>query len=119
MNSTNMDGWVIIISKHFYLFKKANNYVGAMRMGEGFVYYLLLSYQCFGLADHVGSFLNIQDENIELLKFLAFNSPFAAKCEGRSDAAENQSAIKCSHMKTYSCDLLLAESYEEANNFEK
>lgn len=56
-----------------------------------------------------------ETENKELLKFSAFISLLAANSDNKLDAAEKQSAIKFSHIKTYSCDPLLTEFYEEAD----
>ncbi len=54
-------------------------------------------------------------ENKALLKFPAFVSLLAANSDDKLDAAEKQSAIKFSHIKTYSCDPLLTEFYEAAD----
>ena len=56
-----------------------------------------------------------ESENIELLKFPAFISLLAADSDDKLDAMEKQSAIKFSHIKTYSCDPLLIKFYEEAD----
>ncbi len=56
-------------------------------------------------------------ENKEMLKFPAFISLLAANSDNKLDAAEKQSAIKFSHIKTYSCNPLLTEFYKEADNF--
>lgn len=54
-------------------------------------------------------------ENKELLKFPAIISLLAANSDNKLDAVEKQSAIKFSHIKTYSCDPLLTEFYAEAD----
>ena len=54
-------------------------------------------------------------ENNELLKFPAFISLLAANSDDTLDEVERQSAIRFSHIKTYSCDPLLTEFYEEAD----
>lgn len=56
-----------------------------------------------------------ESENNALLKFPAFISLHAANSDGVLDEAEKKSAIKFSHIKTYSCDPLLSEFYEEAD----
>jgi len=56
-----------------------------------------------------------ESENIELLKFPAYISLLAANSDDKLDAMEKQSAIKFSHIKTYSCDPLLTKFYEEAD----
>lgn len=56
-----------------------------------------------------------ETENKELLKFPAFISLLAANNDNKLDAAEKQSAIKFSHIKTYSRDLLLTKFYKEAD----
>ena len=56
-----------------------------------------------------------ESENKALLKFPAFISLLAANSDNKLDEAEKRSAIKLSHIKTYSCDPLLAEFYEEAD----
>lgn len=58
--------------------------------------------------------LSIQ-ENEELLKFPAYVSLQAASINGKLDEAEINSAIKFSHIKTYSSDPLLADFYNEAD----
>ena len=54
-------------------------------------------------------------ENKALLKFPAFISLLAANTDDKLDEAERKSAINFSHIKTYSCDPLLIEFYEEAD----
>ena len=54
-------------------------------------------------------------ENKALLKFPAFISLLAANIDDKLDEAERKSAINFSHIKTYSCDPLLIEFYEEAD----
>ena len=56
-----------------------------------------------------------ESENKALLKFPAFISMLAANSNGKLDEAEKKSAIKFSHLKTYSYDPLLAEFYKEAD----
>ncbi len=56
-----------------------------------------------------------ETESKELLKFPAFISLLAANSDNKLDVAEKQSAIKFSHIKTYSCDPLLTGFYEEAD----
>ena len=55
-------------------------------------------------------------ETKALLKFPAYISLFAANRDNTLDEAEIASAIKLSHIKTYSCDPLLAEFYTEADS---
>ena len=50
-----------------------------------------------------------------LLKFPALISLLAANTDSKMDVAEKKSAIKFSHIKTYSCDPMLAEFYKEAD----
>ena len=54
-------------------------------------------------------------ENEELLKFPAYISLLAANTEGKMDEAEIKSAVKFSHIKTYSSDPLLTGFYNEAD----
>jgi hypothetical protein len=56
-----------------------------------------------------------KSENKALLKFPAFVSLLAANNDDKLDAVEKQSAIRFSHIKTYSCDPLLTEFYEAAD----
>ena len=67
------------------------------------------------------SFKNISDSEYEaLLKFPIYISLLAATSDSKLDEAEKQSAVKFSHIKTYSCDPLLTSFYEEADKvFEK
>lgn len=58
--------------------------------------------------------LSIQ-KNEELLKFPAYVSLLAVSINGKLDEAEINSAIKFSHIETYSSDPLLAEYYNEAD----
>ncbi len=59
-------------------------------------------------------------ENEALLKFPVYVSLLAAISDSKLDEAEKKSAIKFSHIKTYSCDPLLASFYEAADKvFEK
>ncbi len=55
-------------------------------------------------------------ENKALLKFPAYISLLAANRDNNLDDAEIASAIKLSHIKTYSCDPLLAEFYTKADS---
>ncbi len=66
-------------------------------------------------------FKNLSEkENKELLKFPAYISLLAANSDGELDEKEKKSAIRFSHIKTFSCDPLLSEYYEEADKvFEK
>ncbi len=59
--------------------------------------------------------LSIQEKET-LLKFPAYISLLAANSDGKLDKSEKKSAIKFSHIKTYSSDPLLAEFYKEADN---
>ena len=54
-------------------------------------------------------------ENEALLKFPVYISLLAANSDSKLDEAEKKSAIKFSHIKTYSCDSLLTSFYEEAD----
>ncbi len=56
-----------------------------------------------------------ESENNALLKFPAYISLLAANSDDKLDAVEKQSAIRFSHIKTYSCDPLLTKFYEEAD----
>jgi hypothetical protein len=56
-----------------------------------------------------------ESENNALLKFPLFTSLLAANSDNKLDEAEKKSAVKFSHIKTYSCDPLLSEFYEEAD----
>ncbi len=61
-------------------------------------------------------FNNLSEREKEsLLKFPAFISLLAANSDDKLDAVEKQSAIKFSHIKTYSCDPLLTEFYQDAD----
>ncbi len=61
-------------------------------------------------------FINLSvEENQALLKFPAYISLLAANNDGNLDEAEKKSAIKFSHIKTFSCDPLHAEFYKEAD----
>lgn len=61
-----------------------------------------------------------ESENNALLKFPALISMLAANSGNKMDEAEKKSAIKLSHIKTFSCDPLLVEFYKEADKvFEK
>jgi hypothetical protein len=56
-----------------------------------------------------------ESENKALLKFPAFISLLATNSDNKLDAVEKQSAIRFSHIKTYSCDPSLTKFYEEAD----
>ncbi|MBK5273295.1 MAG: hypothetical protein JJE22_20010, partial [Bacteroidia bacterium] len=56
-----------------------------------------------------------EQENEALFKFPAYISLLAANSDDKLDEAEKKSAIKFSHIKTYSSDILLTEFYEEAD----
>jgi hypothetical protein len=56
-----------------------------------------------------------EQEYQELLKFPAYISLLAANSDGKMDETEKKAAIRFSHIKTYSCDPLLSEYYEEAD----
>ena len=58
--------------------------------------------------------LSVQEKEA-LIKFPAFISLLAANSDDKLDAVEKQSAIKFSHIKTYSCDPSLTEFYEDAD----
>jgi hypothetical protein len=61
-----------------------------------------------------------ETENEALLKFPVYVSLLAALKDSKLDEAEKKSAIKFSHIKTYSCDPLLTSFYEAADKvFEK
>lgn len=53
-------------------------------------------------------------ENKMLLKFPAYISLIAANSDNILDDAEEKLAIELAHIKTFSCDPLLAEFYTEA-----
>lgn len=56
-----------------------------------------------------------EQEYQELLKFPAYISLLAANSDGKLDEAEKKSAIRFSHIKTYSCNPLLLDFYDEAD----
>ncbi len=61
-----------------------------------------------------------ESENEALLKFPVYISLLAANSDSKLDEAEKKSAIKFSHIKTYSCDPLLISFYKKADKvFEK
>ncbi|MEO6229872.1 MAG: hypothetical protein ABJB11_13895 [Ferruginibacter sp.] len=61
-------------------------------------------------------FANLTKHEIDvLLKFPVYISLLAANNDGKLDEAEKKSAIKLSHIKTYSCDPLLTSFYEAAD----
>lgn len=56
----------------------------------------------------------------QLLKFPAYISLLASTAENGIDNEEKNAAIKLTHVKTYSCDPLLTEFYQQAaDNFEQ
>ena len=60
--------------------------------------------------------INISEREYEaLLKFPVYVSLLAANSDSQLDEAEKKAAIKFSHIKTYSCDPLLASFYDEAD----
>ena len=56
-----------------------------------------------------------KQENEALLKFPAYISLLAASNDDKLDKVEKKSAVKFSHIKTYSCDPLLSKFYEQAD----
>jgi len=56
-----------------------------------------------------------ESENEALLKFPVYISLLAANSNSKLDETEKKSAIKFSHIKTYSCGPLLASFYEAAD----
>jgi hypothetical protein len=61
-------------------------------------------------------FINLSvHEKDALLKFPAYISLLAAECDDKLDEEEKKAAIKLSHIKTFSCDPLLAEFYKESD----
>ena len=58
--------------------------------------------------------LTLKDTEV-LLKFPAYISLLAANFEGHLDEVEKRSAIKFSHIKTFSCEPLLADFYKAAD----
>jgi hypothetical protein len=54
-------------------------------------------------------------ENEALLKFPVYITLLAANDDGKLDKAEKKTAIKFSHIKTYSSDPLLTSFYEQAD----
>ncbi|MCX6258051.1 MAG: hypothetical protein NTW49_09200 [Bacteroidia bacterium] len=54
-------------------------------------------------------------ENAMLLKFPALISMLAASSDDKLDEQEKKTAIKFAHTKTFSCDPLLTEFYENAD----
>ncbi len=69
----------------------------------------------------MNSFKNLSvKEKRALLKFPAYISLLAANSDGRLDKAEKKTAVKFSHIKTFSSDSLLTDFYAYADkNFEK
>ena len=55
-------------------------------------------------------------ENEALLKFPAYISMLAAYSDDSLDETEKRLAIKFAHTKTYACDPLLKEFYNEADH---
>jgi hypothetical protein len=66
-------------------------------------------------------FKNLNAEESEvLLKFPIYITLYAANGDSHLDEAEKKAAIELSHIKTFSCDSILAEFYKEADlNFKK
>ena len=65
-------------------------------------------------------FINLSvHEKDALLKFPAYISLLAAECDDKLDEEEKKAAIKLSHIKTFSCDPLLAEFYKESDIADK
>ena len=59
---------------------------------------------------------NISEKETEaLLKFPVYITLLAANDDGKLDKAEKKSALKFSHIKTYSSDPLLTSFYEQAD----
>lgn len=67
------------------------------------------------------NFKNLSEsEKEQLVRFPAYISLLASTAESGIDQQEKNAAVKLTHVKTYSCDPLLAGFYEmAANNFEK
>ncbi len=57
----------------------------------------------------------LEQEKESLLKFPAYISLLAADSDDKFDKSEKKSAIKFSHIKTFSSDPLLTEFYKEAD----
>ena len=66
-------------------------------------------------------FTNLTTQEYQaLFKFPVYISLLATNSDSNLDEVEKKSAIRFSHIKTYSCDPLLASFYEEADKvFEK
>jgi hypothetical protein len=61
-------------------------------------------------------FKNLSEEEYKmLLKFPAFISLLAANQDGKLDDVEKKSAIKFAHIKTFTCNPLLIDFYEEVD----
>jgi hypothetical protein len=61
-------------------------------------------------------FKNLSEEEYKmLLKFPAFISLLAANQDGKLDEVEKKSAIKFAHIKTFTCNPLLIDFYEEVD----
>ncbi|MDY0104050.1 MAG: hypothetical protein RBS07_14030 [Lentimicrobium sp.] len=56
-----------------------------------------------------------EDEYKMLLKFPAYISLLAANHDGKLDEVEKKSAIKFAHIKTFTCNPLLIDFYEEVD----
>ena len=64
----------------------------------------------------MNQFKNLSLHDTEaLLKFPAYISMLAANSDDTLDEAERKTAIKFAHTKTFSCDPLLSDFYQEAN----
>lgn len=62
-------------------------------------------------------FKNLSTREYELLlKFPVYVSLLAANGDGQMDSTEKLSAIEFTHVKTYSCDLLLGDFFKEVDN---
>jgi hypothetical protein len=60
-----------------------------------------------------------KQDNEALLKFPVYISLLAASSDYKLDKIEKKSAMKFAHIKTFSCDPLLAEFYEAADKIFK
>jgi anaerobic ribonucleoside-triphosphate reductase len=77
----------------------------------------------FGIYCKTWNFLKIMNQfknlslldNAALLKFPAYISMLAANSDDKLDATEKKVAIKFAHIKTFSCDPMLSDFYQEAD----
>ncbi len=61
-------------------------------------------------------FKNLTEQEYKtLLKFPVYISLLAANRDGKFDSAEKQTAIKFAHVKTFTCNPLLIDFYEEVD----